>query len=224
MPALEIPKKYERGFAVIKSLSDSDVDQVLETLKTASPRSEPADVLPSLRARLPELSEDDGQKFLEALYSLYSFRSRSDAPIDEFVGDLSEAIRESENKDVQTSDPDELAMLGSRLRSLLTVRSLSIQSKARVLRTDFANIFLDAKIISDIRPVWDGNVKDPPEGAVVTQTLKLEYSHIDGPGELYLYLDKEDIELLISALTRAKQKMSTLESLSQKGWMKILDE
>jgi len=223
VPALEIPKKYERGFVVIKSLSDSDIKQVVEVLGAASPASEFSDILPSLLPRLPEVPEGDVQKFLETLYSLYSYRSHLDAPIDEFVGDLSEAIRESENEEVQTSNPDQLALLENRLKSLLTVPSLSMRSKARALRTDFANIFLDAKIISDIRPVWDGDVKELPGGAVITQTLKLEYSHAGGTGELYLYLDKEDIELLVSALTRAKQKVATLESLAQRSSMKILD-
>lgn|GEM_PF-4994271 len=223
MPPLEIPKEYERGFIVIKSFSDADIARILEVLKDAKPTSEPADIFPVLRPALPEVPENDVQRFLETLYSLYKFRSHSDVPIDQFVADLSEAIKESENKEIRTSNPDELAVLKSKLKSLLTVRALSILSKAHGLRRDFQSIFSDAKIISDVRPVWDGNVKDPPEGVVITQTLKLEYFHIGGAGELYLYMDKEDVELLISVLTRAQEKMATLESLAKKGWMKILD-
>lgn len=224
MPALEIPKEYERGFIVIKSFSDTDIARILEVLKDAKPTSEPSDILPLLRPALPEIRENDVQGFLETLYSLYKFRSHSDVPIDKFLADLSDAIKESENREIRTSNPDELAVLKSRLKSLLTVRALSILSKAHGLRRDFQSIFSDAKIISDIRPVWDGNVKDHPEGVVITQTLKLEYYHIGGPAELYLYMDKGDVELLISVLTRAQEKMATLESLAKKDWMKILDE
>ena len=223
MPALEIPKKYERGFVLIRSFTDTDFEQILKILGAATPASEPSDILPSLRTHLPDFPADDVQKFLDTIYSLYMYRSHADAPIDEFVADLSEAIRHSANKDLQTADPAELALLGSRLKSLLGVRPLSILSKAHGLRTDFANIFSDAKVISDIRPIWDGAVTNPPEGVVITQTLKLEYSSIDGSEELYLYLDKDDIALLISVLTRAQEKIATLESLSGTGWMKILD-
>lgn len=224
MSALEIPRKYEHGFVIAKSFSDTDIEQILEVLKAASPANEPSDILPNLRPRLPEVPETDLLEFLEALYSLYLFRSHSDVPVDEFVGDLSDAIRRSENKDLRTTDPEGLAVLEGRFKSLLTVRPLSTISKAHGLRTDFANIFLDAKVISDIRPVWDGNVKDPPEGVVITQTLKLEYSDVRGAEELYLCMEKEDIELLISVLKRAKQKAATLESLTHEGWMRILDK
>jgi hypothetical protein len=221
---LVIPKQYERGFAVIRSLSDSDINRILEVLKGASPASRPSDIFPILRPALPALPENDVQTFLDTLYSLYLYRSHSDASIDQFVADLSDAIRESESKEVRTTDPDELSALKSKFKSLLTIRPLSTLSKAHRLRYDSANLFSDAKIISDIRPVWDGNVKEPPQGIVITQTLKLEYSRAGGPGELYLLMDEEGIELLISVLARAKEKAATLKSLASGSWMEILDE
>lgn len=224
MPALTIPKEYERGFEVIKSLSDPDIKRILEVLKDASPASEPSGVLPILRPALPEIQEIDVQKFLETLYSLYLFRSHSEVSIEEFVDDLGEAIRESDNEALRTSKVEELTILKGKLKSLLTVHPLSILSKAHGLRTDSANIFLDAKIISDIRPVWNGDVKEPPEGIVITQTLKLEYSDVKGAQELYLRVSRRHIELLLAVLLRAQEKMSTLESLATQSWMKILDK
>ncbi len=141
---------------------------------------------------------------MEALYSLYFIRANADVPVEDFLDDLSKAISESENKDIQTSNPADLKLLKKRFKSLLTVRPLSTQAKALGLRTDFANIFWDARVITDIRPIWDGDVKQPPEAVAITNTLKLEYHDIHGHEELYVYIDKEDIEILISALTRAQ--------------------
>jgi hypothetical protein len=222
--ALAIPKEHERGFAVIKLLSGSDVNQISQVLNESSPASNPASIVSALRPVLPGYSEDDVEKLVDAIYSLYFFRSSSDVPIEQFLVDLSEAIKESENKEIQTTNPDELAILESKFKSLLTIRSLSTQAKARGLRSDFAKIFSDAKIICDIRPVWDGSVKEPPEGIVITQTLKVEYFDIDGAEELYLKVDREDIEQLISVLMRAREKMATLKSLATVSWMKILDQ
>jgi mRNA-degrading endonuclease YafQ of YafQ-DinJ toxin-antitoxin module len=223
VPALAIPKEYERGIAVIKSLSDSDVSQISEVLKKASPASDSANIASALLPLLRQNS-DDAEKLTDVIFSLYFLRSHLDVSVDRFLESLIEAIKESENSDIQTADPDELANLKSKFKSLLTVHPLSTRAKAHGLQNDFANIFWDAKIISDIRPVWDGNVTEPPEGIVITQTLKLEYRHASGREELYMRVDKGDIENLISVLKRAQDKMVTLESLAKSDWMKILDE
>jgi hypothetical protein len=224
VPALVIPKEYERGFAVVKSFTDDEIGRILKVLKDASPASRPSDVLPILRPALPTIPEEDVEEFLETLYSLYLFRSHSDVDIGQFVEDLSEAIQECENEEVRAANASELNVLKSKFKSLLTVHPLSTLSKAHGLRTDFANVFSDAKVISDIRPVWDGDVKAPPEGIVITHTLKIEYGNVGGAGELYLYIDKKDIERLISVLVRAQEKTATLQSLAKERWMKTLDE
>ena len=223
MPALAIPKEYERGIALIKSLSDSAVNQILEVLRKTGPATDPANTASAL---LPLLSQnsDDAEKFANLIDSLYFLRSHLDVSIDRFLDILIEAVKESTNRDIQTIDTGELASLRSKFNSLLTVPPLSTRAKAHGLLSESANLFWDAKVISDIRPVWDGNVKEPPEGIVITQTLKLEYRHSGGTGELYLLVKKGDIENLISALKRAQDKMATLKSLPKSDWMKILDD
>lgn len=224
MPGLTIPKEYEQGVVVIKSLTDSDVNRILEVFKDQSLTSDPGSILSLVRPILTQRSEVEIKNFVDALRSLYFLRAHADIETGKFVDDLVEAIRASKNKQVQTSDPEELARLRTTFKSLLTVRALSTQTKADELQRDFANIFWDAKVITDIRPVWDGDVRKPPAGAVITNTLKLEYHYTGGHGELYVYLDKEDIDTLLLALKRAKNKMATIESLATARWMKILGE
>jgi hypothetical protein len=224
VPALAIPKENERGIAVIKLLSDSDANQIFEVFRKSIPPIKFTDTVSALQAIPLEYSKEDIDNLVDAIYWLYFLRSRADAPIEQFLADLLEAIKESDNKEIQTTDPADLAILESKFKSLLTIRPLSTLAKAHELRGDSASIFWDARMISDIRPVWDGDVKLPPEGVVITQTLKLEYADIEGSKELYLNMKDEDIELLISVLMRAQQKRSTLESLTKESWMKILDE
>lgn len=224
MPALVIPKENERGIAVIKLLSDSDTNQVSEVFKKSIPPIRYTDIVSALQPILHGLSKEDIEDLVDAIYSLYFLRSDSDVSIQQFLADLLEAIKESDNKEIQTTNAAELAILESKFKSLLTIRPLSTLAKAHELRGDFANIFWDAKVISDIRPVWDEDVKVPPDGVVIAQTLKLKYGDVESPKELYLNMNEEDIELLISVLMRAQQKRATLESLAKESWMKILHE
>ena len=224
MPTLVIPKENERGIAVIKLLSDSDTNQVSEVFKKSIPPIRYTDIVSALQPILHGLSKEDIEDLVDAIYSLYFLRSDSDVSIQQFLADLLEAIKESDNKEIQTTNAAELAILESKFKSLLTIRPLSTLAKAHELRGDFANIFWDAKVISDIRPVWDEDVKVPPDGVVIAQTLKLKYGDVESPKELYLNMNEEDIELLISVLMRAQQKRATLESLAKESWMKILHE
>lgn len=225
MPGLRVPSEYEPGIVIIRSLSDSDISSVIEVLKSASLPSDPNEIIPLLKKVLPKLPSEDVENFFETLYSLYLFRAHSDVSIGLFVHDLSEAIGETENPKLRITDPKEQALLRARLESLLTVRPFSTISKAHGLRYDFANLFWDAKIFSDIRPVWNGDATKPPEGVVITHTLKLEYHRAGGRGEIYVHVDSDDIERLLAVLRRAQDKDATLKSLSAESkWLKILDQ
>jgi len=224
VPVLAIPKESERGIALIKLLSDSDTNQVSQVFEKSIPPIKYANIVSTLQPILHGLSKEDIENLVDAIYSLYFLRSDSDISVQQFLADLLEAIKESDNKEIQTTNVAELAILESKFKSLLTIRPLSALTKAHELRGDFANVFWDAKVISDIRPVWDEDVNVPPDGVVITQTLKLKYGDLEGPRELYLNMNEEDIELLISVLMRAQQKRDTLESLAKESWMKILHE
>jgi hypothetical protein len=224
MSALKIPKEFEPGFVIMKNLSDTDTEKLSQVLRDAAPGAEAFEVVPTLRPVLPTLSDHDVEELVDTLYSMYFLRAESDVSVEQFINDLGEAINESENKNIRPSDAEELLRFKKKLKALLTVPPLLIASKAQALRTDFANIFWDAKIISDIRPIWEGDVKHPPGAAVITNTLKLEYHHIGGHGELYVYLDSQDIEVLMSVLQRAQDKIATIRASTTSKWMKILED
>lgn len=225
MSELKIPKEYEPGFVVILSLSGSDVNRILDIFKDESVTFDRATIESLVRPILAQRSEVEVENFVDALCSLYFLRANADVETGKFIEDLIEAVSESENKQIRTSDPEKLAHLRKTLESLLTVQALSTQTKAQELQRDFANIFWDAKVITDIRPIWDGDVRRPPVGTVITNTLKLEYHHTGGHGELYVNIDKKDIDTLLLALKRAKNKIATIESLAtSNNWMKILGD
>lgn len=218
MPWLRIPKEYERGILAITNLPDDEAKNVLKVLNEISPASRANDIALALGKVLTGLTNEDIESVVETILSLYRLRSfAEDVSVDDFVDDLAAGIQDIQPK------PGELANIKGRFKALLTVQSILMRTKVRGLRTDFANIFYDAKIISDIRPVWDGDVKQPPEGVVLTHTLKLEYHHVGGHGEIYICLSANDIEVLASVLQRAQDKTRTLTSSPPSSWLKFLD-
>ena len=95
-------------------------------------------------------------------------------------------------------------------------------SKARRLHTDHENTFCNVRIISDLRAVFDADVGETPTGFVTAHILKLGYHHSGKHKNLYVGMDKIDIDNLMSALQRAKAKAITLTSVSNKAGFEIL--
>ncbi|MEO1196629.1 MAG: hypothetical protein AAFX45_10695 [Pseudomonadota bacterium] len=94
---------------------------------------------------------------------------------------------------------------------LLDCDGVRLPAKALHLSTDFESLFASANVVTDVRPVFDGD-RSSLVGAVVVQTLRVHYvgngrGHTSG--ELSLALDADDIEKLIDELKKAAMKADT---------------
>ena len=93
------------------------------------------------------------------------------------------------------------------LLRLCETRAVQIVSKVMDLSYDYANLFEGARIIADIRPVFnDDDENMAVDGAVVSYTLRLNYDNRNGRQNLSITLDEFDINSLVSQCERALQK------------------
>jgi hypothetical protein len=81
------------------------------------------------------------------------------------------------------------------------------------LQRDGERLYCEAKIISDIRPVFGAKPTARPIGAVVTHMLKCAYHEVGEHREFHVVLDGIDLELLADVVHRALLKDRTLRSL-----------
>jgi hypothetical protein len=110
-------------------------------------------------------------------------------------------------------DNGEVHAFTDKLTRLLNLSSFERTSKIEQLKGDHPSVFYDAKIITDIRPVFD-LPGDPPVGAIIGHTLKVVcHDHGGDHKELYFALDSEDVESLKKIAERAQQKASSLKAL-----------
>ena len=203
--AITIPKERAGGLALIMALPVSDNDRVLMALRQA--KSIQLDELNRLvSGALPALSADGVSEFVGTLLSLYSARTGTDTSIDEFVGELITAAKPNPTAVTE-------AELKSNLASLLSVRPLSMIAKARGIHTDHENTFCTVRILTDVRPVFDIDVKQEPVGFVIAHVLKIGYHHDGKHTSLHIAMDKADIDNLMLALQRAKDKALTISDV-----------
>lgn len=222
MPTLTIPDRYTDGLAKIMSLSAEQVGAVVLALQHANIGTQ-REMATLLVGALPDFQPDAIKAIAGALRSLYAVRTSMDLSLEDFVGSLVSAIHQ--NDQLKPEDASGLSGLEKTLPELLGVHPLTVLSKARDLRVDFQNTFCDSRVITDMRPVFDAEVKQDPIGFVLTHTLKLEYHDQGGEHvKIHIALDKDDIDQLSLVLRRAKDKAETLSRVAAKSGLKILSQ
>lgn len=104
------------------------------------------------------------------------------------------------------------ARVRGEFNSLLKSQNVRLVAKALHLSTDYQDLYTNANIVTDIRPVFDSldqDVRENVVGGMITQSLRIYF--ISGERnikeqEISLSLDIDDIEKLIKELNKAKSK------------------
>ena len=108
-------------------------------------------------------------------------------------------------------------LLENRLSGLLGIQSLKLWAKASNVQHQYEEIFSAARIISDIRTVFEADGVTPL-GAMVVHNLKI--TSVDGHHKFhdrFLALDNADLEIMQQVLQRALDKTGSLEGIITKS-------
>lgn len=221
MAELRIPDRYRLGLTKIHSLSDDSFEKLLDALQKCPPMVKVEDIVNLVAHEIPALSKGDLEEIITALSSLYFVHIDSEVPIQRLASDVCDAMRSSRGGESKLLDSEQ-AKFRDRLEKLLGVTSISFAAKAIGLRGDFACLLCDAKILTDLRPVF-AKPGELPIGAMITHTLKLGYHEDREHKQLYIALDARDISTLKEVLARAESKALSLKALIQKAGMPDLE-
>jgi hypothetical protein len=173
-------------------------------------------IVAAIASKVPSIPQEELHIVVETIMALHVVRAASDVSVKTFVNDLARAMSGIDGS-APALTSDEMPAFKKKVKTLLEIEGLSLISKAIGLRSDFPDTFCDAKVLTNLRPVFGPDVKVSPLGAVITHTLKIEYHRNSKHREFYLSLDHHDLDKLIAALERAKQKNATLKALLNKA-------
>jgi hypothetical protein len=205
-----IPEPYRPGLAKIRKLTPEALSDIANAMATVAPGGGVKEMIAAVE-NVPSVGKEDAIAIVRTLYSLYNYRASTETLLAEFVPVLVAAMQASGDASFTLSE-GEKDLFSQKLTRLLGLGSLELSSKVEQLKTDYRSIFCDAKILTDLRPVF----ADPgaaPVGVAITYTLKIAY-HEDGDHkELYFALDAEDLHKLRKVIDRAEVKASSLKSV-----------
>lgn len=207
--ALRIPPQVVDDVRSLLALTDKGKRRLIEALDDA-PRFAPvSSLVPIVRDSL-EASNDRAGRVLLAILSAVSQVEPPDWPSKR----VAEEIVKSEVLDL---DEAERVAATEFLVGLMELPAMITSAKASDLMTEYDRIFGDARIVTDIRPVFMEDPHELANGAVIVSTLKIQYQDDRGLSSFYVALDTQDLVALKKVVDRALLKIDTVKERLDKA-------
>lgn len=212
MPTMQIPDRHQPGLAKLYELGDASVRAIRNIFDRVPDTVNPVDIAATDAALTSAATISDLKGILDALVPLYVLKSTKESVLlDQFAEDIANAMASLKSalaltdKHRPTFKANLLTLLGS--EHFLTI------SKAYDLATDDERTFCDARIITDLRPVFGTPIEDGPKGTVIVHLLKIGYHEGNKRHQAFhVALDSPDLKELKRVIERAESKAAAIKS------------
>lgn len=219
---IRIPPQYQAGLVKLNALSEESAQELLVALRDAPLTMNTESLISRLASKASSVAPLDLSEIVPAILSLYSLRAQ--------LGSSTPDVAESIVQAMQESGLDELKFTGNerdrfvnRMIAFLNLSSFDVAGKANNLLLEHEHALREARIITDIRPVFGENPEAPPAGAIIVHMLKLGYYEGSVYRDLFVALDTNDIRLLQDMLARADSKAEALKSVLEAAKVPYVD-
>lgn len=221
MARLNIPERYQAGVALIRQLNDETVQDIRNALdKILEAKADDQDI--ASESRLNELaaaavmsvateSGVDLKLIAETLVVLYGAKSVRDISAAKFADKVCDAMARLDSEEFRLPQ-SEREQFKRKIATLMGASVFGLASKIVDLRTDDERVFCQARILTDLRPVFGSQIEDGPQGMVVVHLLKVGYhSATQRHQEFFVSLDSDDLQTLRDLIDRAEAKARSLK-------------
>lgn len=210
MPSsLRIPPRYLPGIRAIVRLTDEGAAQLHVVLQEVPRHLTSERLARQIAAAAPELA-DDAAEVTEAVLSLVALLPEEAPATARLARDV------SESPDLEL-DAEARAILAERLSGLLSIDALQVSARALDVITEYERVFHDARILTDVRPVFRSDPSQGPAAAAVVATLKVDFHEADRSlSSAYFAMDHSDLLLLRDVIDRAIAKTESLKRLIER--------
>jgi hypothetical protein len=211
MSKVRIPESGRIAFRNLVVLSPEQFEQLVSAIREARPAAAPEFFWKHVAERIPSVSSEIVESIIDELFSLNSASETSGLPVDQFNKIILEAaVEDAKESGVPVESQ---TILQSRLTQLLDLKtSLALTSKALDVLTDAERVFYSAKILTDVRPVFD-KAGARIEAAVIVHNLRIHFGQDDEHRDFVVALDTGDVAKLRNVLNRADAKAKSLQTM-----------
>lgn len=223
---LTVPPRHDAGLQAVLRMEDEELARLASVLESTQPTLERSAFARTVADKLGMRSRES-DRIVSFLVSLYTVRANLDLEIPVFADAFKGIARELAEEGRIDATEAQLDALPSRLERLLGLEdTVGVVSKAIYLWSQHENVFSDAQILTDVRPVFQSDATVAPAAAMIVHKLRITYRRPQEryAQDIFLALDSEDIASLRRALDRAEKKAQSLSEGMTGSSMRILEE
>jgi len=221
--ALTVPAQQVPPIKWLLDLPDEKLDAFLGVLSEAEPQFSVYELADKISKPL-ELPKENIVAALRVLGSLYLTRDFRQ-PIEAFVDrDVFVALRRGNAFSLDTIDEQWKRLRRFLIAALGVERTLGTSAKTGNVLTQHDRIFVDCRVMTDLRPVFHVDISEKPDAAVVIHMLKITQRDNSGHHtDMYFALDHNDIHKMQTVLERALKKEQTIRNILKDSGLVILN-
>ena len=221
--ALRVPDKQIDHIKKFLELPDDKIEGFLDALAKAGPQFNYYDLSEEVSVRL-EISRHLIEGIVQVLASLYRTRDGQNTPIETFLDqEVYVALKKAETFSEKKADAEWAKLRKFFIEALSLERTVGTAAKAGYILTQHERIFVGARILTDVRPIFHLNVSEKPESAVIVHMLRIaQRDNYGNQADQYFALDSNDIRDLKALIDRALEKEETLKGLMKDSGVTVL--
>jgi hypothetical protein len=229
--ALRVPQQYLPHIQSLLEFSDERIQQFLDALAKAGSKFNVNDLATDVsnRTGMPRRIVEG---VVQVLANLYMAREDQAVPLakflDEQVGPALKRAEKAEDR-AEGHTAEEAEARWAKFRKFLMVAlalddTVGAAAKAGPVLTEHERIFEDARILTDVRPIFHPDLSEKPNAAVIVHMLRLTTRDVSGQQRQsqYFALDANDIRFMKQLMDRAITKEETLIKAMKSSGINII--
>ena len=221
MPSFILPESAYASVKALVGLDDLQFDELIRLFEETPPVLDSEGFVDSVTSRVTSFSPDVARTVLTELITMVYTGSRNQMTSSELAAALSEAALDANSEKFPFTDQQK-SILESRLLRAFATRSLRVTGKAQSVVLDTDKRYLEARILTDLRPIFD-DAADEIAAAAVIHNLRIRYSENNDVKDAYFSMSGADLTALTEAIERALTKEAGLSQLAQTSSIPKLD-
>lgn len=202
MAKYRIPENFKPGFDLITELTQEQANIIVSVLNDSVSGTQPIELAKSVTEKIGK-SIADLTKAFHSIFSLINLKAQVENPLDELVADIVNSYKEMRPELLQ----DKADSLNKYLTLFLSADGkVKHTIKSTLLAHEAEKNYIDSRIISDIRIVFDDDISKTDQCAVIVHQLKIAYQNANEIKEIFVTLDLKDLNKLREHINRALEK------------------
>ena len=208
--ALVIPPEHAEALVSLAGLDNDTFEKLRTALNEEPSTAEPSKVAERLTSRIKDSSLPNYVELIESVMQTLNTKRKMALSDDEIVGEILNGI--SDNREEPLS-VEERGAVSDRLKCLIEPGSPLVRSlKAQEVLASHQCVFRDARIMTDVRPVFEDDLDIPFQDFVTVHTLQITCWEDGAIKQISVALDVADLKNLKSVIERATRKNEAVES------------